>query len=123
MSESRTLSDKAVAVSRPGKLPSRRPDRMWGGMGTGARCGICGALVGPRETELEIEFDLTDGDVRTVVVHRAHPACFTVWESELQQNSAKGHAVASRVALSGTVEDARIASRERSEEPSPRVRS
>ena len=39
--EEETLREKARAVIESGKLPSRTPDRTWGGPGVGASCAIC----------------------------------------------------------------------------------
>lgn len=61
MSDEGTLRDKARAAIRNGKLPTRSPDRTWGGPGVGAECAICGLPVTKDEMEFEIQF-ARDGD-------------------------------------------------------------
>src|SRR2546426_12206902 len=50
------LRQIARKVVQDGKLPSRRPDRTWGGLGVGASCAVCGVPVERDEMEFEIEF-------------------------------------------------------------------
>ena len=45
MPDETALRAKAREVIRTGKLPSRRPDRTWGGPGVGAPCTVCGEAV------------------------------------------------------------------------------
>ena len=49
--------EKAREAIRSGKLPTRRPDRTWGGPGTGVICTICGEPVA--QDQLEWEFERT----------------------------------------------------------------
>jgi hypothetical protein len=49
---------KAWPAVRDGKLPSRRPDRTWGGSGVGASCAVCELPVQPS----------------------VHIRCFAAWE-------------------------------------------
>ena len=46
----------ARKVILDGKLPSRRPDRTWGGPGVGAPCAVCGVSVERDQMEFEIDF-------------------------------------------------------------------
>jgi len=39
------LRAKAREAIRTGRLPSRRPDRTWGGPGVGVVCTVCGEAV------------------------------------------------------------------------------
>jgi hypothetical protein len=55
MPDEKILREKAGAAIREGKLPSRRPDRTWGGPGVGAPCSVCGRPVSEGETEFEIQ--------------------------------------------------------------------
>ena len=120
MTESST--PQVVPVIRSGKLPTRKPDRMWGGMGTGAECTLCGERVKGSEWELEVEFGRTDDDAGSEV-HHVHLDCFTAWESEVKElTESNGHTVASSVALSANREDVRMVARERSEVSPPRLR-
>jgi hypothetical protein len=55
-------------------MPTRPPDRMYGGRGTGARCAICRAIIARDEMELELVFrDNQDGE-RT---YYAHQRCYS----------------------------------------------
>ena len=68
-------------VLHEGRLPTRRPDRTYGGHGTGAICAICGLKTTKEEAELEIEFD-RDGTNPGMDRHYLHPRCFAAWEFE-----------------------------------------
>jgi hypothetical protein len=63
------------------RLPKRRPDRTWGGPGTGAPCAVCGHSVTRGELEYEIEF-ARDGDDPGLDKFHVHISCFRAWESE-----------------------------------------
>ena len=80
MSDDPDLHKAAQDAIRAGKLPNRRPDRMWGGPSIGADCAICGLPVMPAALEFEIEFARDGGGVDK---HNVHIPCFTVWESEI----------------------------------------
>jgi hypothetical protein len=73
------LREKARDVTQAGKLPNRRPDRMWGGPSGGADCAICSVPVKRDELELEIEFVRT-GDDPGLDIHHVHVRCFAAWE-------------------------------------------
>jgi len=64
-----------------GRLPTRRPDRTYGGHGSGAACAICGLNTTKEEAELEIEFDRDRGNPG-MDRHFLHPRCFAAWEFE-----------------------------------------
>jgi hypothetical protein len=72
------LRYQARDVIRSSRLPLRKPDRMFGGPGSGALCPVCGELATKKELELEIEFN------RHSVVDRfhLHPRCYAAWEFE-----------------------------------------
>src|SRR6266404_4604801 len=55
------LREQAKVVIQSGKLPSRAPDRTWGGPGVGAPCSVCEKPVTKEEMEFEIQF-AHDGD-------------------------------------------------------------
>ena len=59
MPDEKILRAKAREVVRAGKLPSRRPDRTWGGPGVGAPCSVCGEPITPLQLELEAQFART----------------------------------------------------------------
>jgi hypothetical protein len=73
------LREKARELIQAGALPNRRPDRTWGGPGSGADCSICRAPVGRDEVEFEIEFD-RNGDGPGPSNHHVHLRCFAAWE-------------------------------------------
>ena len=78
-----TLHEKARTVIQKGKLPSRRPDRTWGGPGVGAPCAVCDLPVRPTEMEFEIQF-ARDGDNPGLDKYHVHIRCFAAWEFERQ---------------------------------------
>jgi len=73
------LRQKARAAIRSGKLPTRRPDRTWGGRGSGTPCAICDLAVHRDEMELELEFVAAG---RHAKVMHVHTKCFAAWELE-----------------------------------------
>ena len=74
----RALRETVREAIRSGKLPSRRPDRVWGGRGDGTTCSVCRAPVGADEIEFELEFITAGG----VADHHVHSDCFAVWDCE-----------------------------------------
>ena len=81
MPDEQILREKARAVVQAGKLPSRRPDRTWGGPGVGAPCSVCGLPVKSDELEFEIQF-ARDGDNPGLDKFHVHVRCFAAWEFE-----------------------------------------
>jgi hypothetical protein len=81
MSDETLLREKARELIETGKLPNRRPDRMWGGHGDGADCPVCRAPVTREEVEYELEFE-RKGDDRALDTYHFHIDCLRVWESE-----------------------------------------
>ena len=75
------LRQLARKVIQDGKLPSRRPDRTWGGPGVGATCAICGVPVARDQMEFEIQFT-RDGDNPGLDKFHVHIRCFAAWEFE-----------------------------------------
>ena len=73
------LRHKARLAIQSGRLPTCRPDRTWGGRGTGAPCAICDAPVRGDEMELEIEFVAAGNHLKVIQVHTK---CFAAWELE-----------------------------------------
>lgn len=75
------LRDLARTAIRDGKLPSREPDRTWGGPGVGAACVVCGRPVTKEQLEFEIQFAY-DGDHPGLDKFHVHLPCFAAWEFE-----------------------------------------
>jgi hypothetical protein len=82
MSDS-TLRRNVLDAIRAGRLPPRRPDRIWGGPGGGAGCRICGKTIGCDELEVELEIDAPDAARPQDHAH-VHLGCFQAWERELR---------------------------------------
>ena len=79
------LRVRARAAIQDGKLPSRRPDRTWGGPGVGALCAVCEMPVTNNELEFEIQF-AHDGDNPGLDKFHLHLRCFAAWEFERTNN-------------------------------------
>lgn len=75
------LREQAREAIQSGKLPSRAPDRMWGGPGVGADCAVCGLPVTREQLEFEIEF-ARNGDNPGLDQFHVHLRCFAAWELE-----------------------------------------
>lgn len=84
MPDEMKLREKAKAVVRDGKLPSRAPDSTWGGDGVGAPCAVCDLPVMKDQKEFEIEFAHNGANLRTDKFH-LHVRCFAAWEFERRQ--------------------------------------
>jgi hypothetical protein len=81
MPDEADLREKARDAVAQGKLPSRAPDRMWGGDGVGAPCSVCGLPVRKDQKEFEIQFE-HDGDNPGLDKFHVHIRCFAAWEFE-----------------------------------------
>ena len=79
------LRAQAREAVRAGKLPSRHPDRTWGGPGVGAPCSVCGEAVKKDQLEFEIQF-VRDGDNPGLDKFHLHVRCFAAWEFERHRN-------------------------------------
>jgi hypothetical protein len=76
------LRARARSAIQDGKLPTRAPDRTWGGPGLGVACAICELPVKKDEMEFEIEF-ARDGNLDTGLdKYHVHLRCFAAWEFE-----------------------------------------
>src|SRR5688572_29098360 len=95
MMEETTLRQMARDALRNGKLPSRPPERMWGGPGSSACCAVCGLLVTPEELGFEFEFARTADGGPSGNFH-AHIRCFAAWELERDQAQKEEPGVAHR---------------------------
>jgi hypothetical protein len=81
MPDEKNLREKARAAIKAGKVPTRRPDRTWGGPGVGAPCVVCDLPVTKDELEFEIQFT-HDGDNPGLDKYHVHVRCFAAWEFE-----------------------------------------
>ena len=75
------LREQATTVIQSGKLPSRSPDRTWGGPGVGAPCSVCERPVTKEEMEFEIQF-ARDSDNPGLDKFHVHIRCYAAWEFE-----------------------------------------
>ena len=80
MNDECTLREKARQAISGGRLPTRKPDRTLGGLGSGSTCAVCGGLLTLTQMELEIEFN-RHGSPGLDTYH-LHPRCFAAWELE-----------------------------------------
>ncbi|HEY7652241.1 MAG TPA: hypothetical protein VIG07_05410 [Methylomirabilota bacterium] len=77
------LRAKARAAVQNGELPSRAPDRTWGGPGVGAACAVCEQPVRKDEMEFEIEFAHDGSNLEAGLdKYHVHIRCFAAWEFE-----------------------------------------
>ena len=81
MPDEQVLRAKAREAVANGELPSRRPDRTWGGPGVGATCVVCGEPVTRQQMEFEIQFE-RDDDNPGMDKYHIHLRCFAAWEFE-----------------------------------------
>jgi len=72
-----------------GRLPTTRPERIWGGPGIGARCAVCDQPIEPHQSELELQFAHrskrvhSNGEESVVAAegnYLVHVSCFAAWE-------------------------------------------
>jgi hypothetical protein len=81
MSDESALRERARELIQAGTLPDRRPDRMWGGPGSGANCAICSTPAEPNEVEFEIEF-ARNGKGSAPDTYHVHARCLAAWGVE-----------------------------------------
>ena len=81
MPDETVLRTKAREAIRTGKMPSRRPDRTWGGPGVGLVCEVCGEPVTKDQLEMQVEFR-RDRDNPGLDIFHIHVRCFAAWEFE-----------------------------------------
>jgi hypothetical protein len=93
----RKMGDESVLAAGAGdamktsKLPKHRPERMWGGPGSGSSCAICGKTIGTEELEFELQF-ASEGGSATANYH-VHVHCFAAWELERRDAKSNGHSL------------------------------
>ena len=79
MPDESLLRDQARYAIRSGKLPSRQPDRTWGGPGVGVVCIICDQRVAQDQMEFAIGF-AGDETMPGVDTYHVHLHWFAAWE-------------------------------------------
>lgn len=77
------LREKAREAIRNGTLPARKPDRTFGGPGSGVRCALCDELIPQSQMELEIEFK-RQGVTPGLARYQLHLRCLAAWETALR---------------------------------------
>jgi len=86
MPDELVLREKAREAIRSGKLPSRKPDRTYGGPGSGKLCSLCGERVTLEQIEMEIEFN-SHGVQPRLDGYYLHVSCLAAWEFQRTQLS------------------------------------
>jgi hypothetical protein len=82
MSDDSALREKAREAILSGRLPSRRPDRLWGGPASGEHdCVICGKLLSRDEVQYDLQYS-AEGTPSGSVDLPVHLRCFDAWEIE-----------------------------------------
>ena len=86
MPDETALRTKAREAIRTGRMPSRRPDRTWGGPGVGVVCEVCGEAVTKDQLEMQVEFsrDGSSAPPAGLEIFHIHVRCFAAWEFERQ---------------------------------------
>jgi len=79
MPDESILREKAREAIRSGMLPVGKPDRTFGGQGSGVTCAICGDQV--KRDQLELEID-RHGVMPGLDRYHLHVRCFAAWELE-----------------------------------------
>jgi hypothetical protein len=74
------LRERARVAINNGKIPSRQPDRTWGGPGVGAACSVCDLPIGKDQLEFEMQFAHDGGEPG--FEYHVHVRCFAAWEFE-----------------------------------------
>ena len=75
------LCQHARIAIREGELPTRPPDRTWGGPGVGVPCAVCDLPVPRDGMEFEIQFAVGGSAPRFDVYH-VYTGCYAAWELE-----------------------------------------
>jgi hypothetical protein len=89
MTDENELRRLVRRAMRAGLLPRRRPDRMWGGPGHGARCAVCdGAVAGP---DMAFDLEFVQAGAGEPLSLQMHNRCFAMWEHERDNASTDGN--------------------------------
>jgi hypothetical protein len=104
---SETLRAKAQERISQGKLPSTKPARTWGGLGSGLACDLCDMTILPTQPEFEVEPDLA----APAEVVRFHRRCHAIWDlvrQELVAIPSQWIPVATRLPAPGELVEVRL---------------
>ena len=91
MGDESVLRAQAREAMKAGNLPDHRPEHLWGGLGSGAPCAVCGKVVDKEDVELELQFN-SNRDGRATHYH-VHAQCFAAWELERRNGASNGNAL------------------------------
>lgn len=91
MGDQSVLRARAREAMKTGNLPDDRPERLWGGQGSGAPCAVCGEIVEKEDVELELQFN--SHQVAGATLYRAHAQCFAAWELERRDAGLNGRSL------------------------------
>jgi hypothetical protein len=74
------LRGAARKAIESGRMPSRQPERTWGGPGNGTRCAVCGIAICRDQLGFEVEF-ATPSRPLEVGSYHLHLGCYHAWEA------------------------------------------
>jgi hypothetical protein len=75
----------AREAMQSGKLPDRRPDRLWGGHGNGkGNCYLCGKPLNMEDITFDLEYKRGADDMDPTC-YSVHLRCFNAWDIEREQ--------------------------------------
>lgn len=80
MPDEQILRQQAREAVQKGKLPARRPDRVWGGPGVGEMCPVCDKRITKADIEYQLEFARPGVD--GIDKYHVHIRCNAAWEFE-----------------------------------------
>lgn len=89
MGDESVLRARACEAMKTGNLPDHSPERLWGGLGSGDPCAVCGNVVDKADVELELQF--TSDGVSAAANYLVHAKCFAAWELERRKGGVNGH--------------------------------
>jgi hypothetical protein len=97
MNDDETLEVLARIAILAGKLPGRRIQRIWAGMGEGSRCTLCGHTVDRGEPGYEFDHLGEHGERDGTCA--LHFRCFAAWNSARERLEAHGQLAPRRPAV------------------------
>lgn len=73
-----------LAKLASGELPSVKPEKVWGGKGTGQPCSACARPISTDDVEYELDF----AAARTAM--RLHQRCLAIWDKFRDDSPPRG---------------------------------